>query len=239
MGNSDFQKYSYWMDKESFEKLKEELKKDGTELYSAQRVPCELLKADIGYAAPEVWKVTCKYDAAPWYDASDKAGKFLVLSSKPLHANYEKYLETTIKGSDFQPPNYPAKEDIKSLANSETFKKRKPKGWVEFPKETAEKLAAGIKTITGVDEPLEQIFEVWSAVHDNFLEGRFAIKEGENTVPYTIADTNHTSSCCVELFNLAGEEFRVKLVKPCLGAKIIKALEADKYYRVESRKGTK
>ena len=239
MGISDFLKYSYWMDEEPFEKLKEILKNEGTELYCAQRVPCELLKVDIGYAAPEVWKVTCKHDAAPWYDASGKAGKFLVLSSKLLPQEYEKYHETTIQKSDFQPPNYPTKGEIKSLANSETFKRKKPKGWVEFPKETAEKLAQGFKTVVGVDEPLDQIFEVWSAVHANFLEGRFAIKEGKNTVPYTIADTNHTSSCCVELFNLAGEEFRVKFVKPCLGAKIAKALEADKYYRVESSKGIK
>ena len=37
-------------------------------------------------------------------------------------------------------------------------------------------------------------------------------------------------------FNLIGKEFKVKYVKPCLGAKIAKALEADTYYRVESNK---
>ncbi|OGL39913.1 MAG: hypothetical protein A3C43_01475 [Candidatus Schekmanbacteria bacterium RIFCSPHIGHO2_02_FULL_38_11] len=239
MENPVFKKYCYWMDKEALEALKSMFKKEGTEIYCAQRVPCELFRVEIGYSAPEVWKVTCKHDAAPWYNTSDKNGKFLVLSSKPLSPEFEKYLETTITKSDFQPQGYPSKEEIKALANSEIFNRKKPEGWVEFPKETAEKLAQGFKNVVGVDEPLEEIFEVWSAVHSNFLEGRFSVKEGTNTIPYTIADTNHTSSCCIELFNIVGKEFKAKYVKPCLGAKIAKALEADIYYRVENLKGIK
>src|SRR3989338_8813571 len=165
MENPVFKKYCYWMDKEALEALKSMFKKEGTEIYCAQRVPCELFRVEIGYSAPEVWN--------------------------------------------------------------------------EFPKETAEKLAQWFKNVVGVDEPLEEIFEVWSAVHSNFLEGRFSVKEGTNTIPYTIADTNHTSSCCIELFNIVGKEFKAKYVKPCLGAKIAKALEADIYYRVENLKGIK
>ncbi len=237
MENINFKKYCYWMNKEALETLKSMLKKEGTDVYCAQRVPCELLRVEIGYSSPDVWKVTCKHDAAPWYEASDKKGKYLVLSSKPLPSEFKKYHETTIQKSDFQPQKYPSKEEIKSLANSEIFNRKKPEGWVEFPKETAEKLSQGLKNVVGVGESLEEIFEVWSAVHSNFLEGRFSVKEGGNTIPYTIADTNHTSSCCAELFNLVGKEFKIKYVKPCLGAKIAKALEADIYYRVESLKG--
>jgi hypothetical protein len=50
--------------------------------------------------------------------------------------------------------------------------------------------------------------------------------------PYSIADTVHISSCCVELFNLLDSNEETLLVRPCIGSVIVKVLEKDRYYRV-------
>ncbi|MBI5375468.1 MAG: hypothetical protein HZA77_08540 [Candidatus Schekmanbacteria bacterium] len=238
-GNSHFKKFCYWMDPEAVETLKKSLSAKGINPLIAEKLPCEALKVDIGIVAPEVWGRNCQYDAAPWYNSSEFNGKFLIVSNSALSENFEKYLETTISSSDFQPQNYPGKNEIKKLALSAKFKSCEPHGWLGFPVETKERLAQAFKNNVGIPDTIEEIFESWDAIHANFMEGKIALTDEGKTIPYTIAETNRTGTCCVELFNIIGAEFREKLVKPCLGAKIMQALEADRYYKVESIKGTK
>ena len=58
-------------------------------MLQAKQNACEILLADIGYAAPSIWQIICKFDAAPWYEQSPCAGKYIVASSQPLGADFE------------------------------------------------------------------------------------------------------------------------------------------------------
>ena len=231
-----FRKFCYWMDKKNVEMLKNKLQDEKKNFSLAVKLPCEALKAETGIVAPEVWNLNCRHDAAPWYYASKLNGKYLVVSDNRLSSEYEKLLEVIVKESNFNSESYPQKEELKKLAESPKFKEQIPEGWLGFPDEAKSRLADAFKNNVGIDDSIDDIFKGWDAIHANFIEGKYTIEENGQLIPYTIADTNHTGSCCVELFNIVGSEFKTKLVKPCLGAKIMKALEADRYYRVESTK---
>ena len=221
---SHFIKYCYWMDKSDVEKLKTQLDDEQKNYALAVKLPCEALKAETGIVAPEVWNLNCRHDAAPWYYASKLNGKYLVVSDNRLSSEYEALLEVIVKESDFTSESYPSKEEIKKLADSPKFKEQRPEGWLGFPEDAKTRLATAFKNNVGIDDSIDDIFKGWDAIHANFMEGKYTIEEEGKHIPYTIADTNHTGSCCVELFNIVGSEFKTKLVKPCLGAKIMKAL---------------
>ncbi|RMF92964.1 MAG: hypothetical protein D6734_11075 [Candidatus Schekmanbacteria bacterium] len=231
-----FKKFCYWMDKVATDNLKKELLSERKKFSLAVKLPCESLKAQIGIVSPEIWNLNCRYDAAPWYYASNYNGKYLVVSDERLPSKYEEMLEVIVNESDFSPDSYPSREEIETLAESSKYKSQVPEGWLAFPPESKSRLADAFKNSVGIDDSIDEIFRFWDAVHSNFIEGKFAVEKNGETIPYTITDTNHTSSCCVELFNIVGREFKVKYVKPCLGAKIMKALEADRYYEVKSVK---
>jgi hypothetical protein len=44
------------------------------------------------------------------------------------------------------------------------------------------------------------------------------------------------STCCVEMFNLINTQEEALLVRPCIGAVIVKAFERDQYYLVTPMK---
>jgi hypothetical protein len=50
--------------------------------------------------------------------------------------------------------------------------------------------------------------------------------------PYSVADSTHIGTCCVELFNLLGTNEDALLVRPCIGSVIVKVLEKNRYYLV-------
>ena len=49
-------------------------------------------------------------------------------------------------------------------------------------------------------------------------------------------DSVHMSTCCVEMFNLINTQEQALLVRPCIGAVIVKAFERDQYYLVTPEK---
>mgnify|MGYP000047008739 CR=1 FL=1 len=61
----------------------------------------------------------------------------------------------------------------------------------------------------------------------------FFIRDEENIIPYSIDRSAHLCSCCVELFQVLGDEFERKLVAPCPGATIFARLKPDRYLLVE------
>jgi hypothetical protein len=226
-------KYCYWLDDQRLQGLKKEMAKKKVEMVCAEKNPCEALKGEIGYAEPRSWDVICKHDAAPWYDASRHAGKNLVVSSFSLGPTYEPFLETTIEPSSFEPESLPSYEEHRHIATDETYLSCQPEGWGKFPEEMGEAIAKGLANLAG--EPpkgFTDILYTWTAVHSNFVNPQYRAGEEFMGAPYSITDTTHISSCCVEFFNLIDSREPGLLVRPCIGAVIVKVLEKDRYYLV-------
>lgn len=233
----DIWKYCYWFDDQGVLQLKKELREKGIEITTARQNPCEALRGQIGCAEPPVWDVICKHDAAPWYHASPHAGKHLVVSSFALAAAYEQFLETTIELSAFEPASMPPAAERASLAQDPSYLARQPHGWGAFPEEMGEAIVQGLAKMTGSRaEIFPELLQTWTAVHANFVTPRYRAGADCGNAPYSVADTVHISSCCVELFNLHGSPEPAMLVRPCIGSVIVKVLEKDRYYRVIPQK---
>jgi len=227
-------KYVYWFNEQGVLQVKKELQENGVDPIQAKQNPCEALRGEVGYAEPHVWNIICKHDAAPWYHASKHAGKYLVVSSSPLSENYDCFLETTIELTAFEPPAMPDLEQLAALAHDSAYAAREPDGWGQFPREMGEAIVQGLTKMTGTPPAADfsELLQTWTAVHANFVNPRYRAGVECMSAPYSIADTVHISSCCVELFNLLDSNEETLLVRPCIGSVIVKVLEKDRYYRV-------
>ncbi|MEJ2025723.1 MAG: hypothetical protein P8Y00_12060, partial [Deltaproteobacteria bacterium] len=77
------------------------------------------------------------------------------------------------------------------------------------------------------------LYRSHTANHANFIQPRFFIRDEEAIVPYSIDRSAHLCSCCLELFQILGDQHRKKLVAPCPGATIFARLKPDRYLQVE------
>jgi len=226
-------KYCYWLDDSGLSQLKKEMGEKGTDMVQAEKNPCEALKDEIGYSEPHTWGVICKYDAEPWYRASKHAGENLVVSSSPLSEAYSPFLESTIEHTSFDPGALPSREDLMKLAKDATYLSRELKGWGTFPKEMGEAIVKGLGEMSGKPlDKFEDLLSIWDAVHSNFVNPKYRAGKDFMNAPYSVADSIHIDSCCVELFNLLDSKDDAMLVRPCIGSVIVKVLEKDRYYLV-------
>ncbi len=230
-------KYCYWLTEAHLEQLKERMQAQGIEMARAKQNPCEILRAEIGYAEPATWSVICKFDAAPWYGASKHAGKHLVVTSQALEEPFNQFLETTIETVAFDPPYLPSPEEQKALAANPDYQTRQPKDWGAFPQEMGEAIVKGLgKVFEAQINTFEDLLCTWTAVHANFVCPAYRSGEAFGDVPYSISDSVHMSTCCAEMFNLIDTQEKALLVRPCIGSVIVKAFEKDQYYLVKSMK---
>jgi hypothetical protein len=226
-------KYCYWLDDQSLTMLKKQMEGKGIEMGRAEKNPCEALKIDVAYAEPHTWDVICKHDAAPWYHASEHAGKNLVASSFPLEQEYEPFLETTIELSTFKPEKFPSEEELRQLATDSAYLARQPEGWGKFPAEMGEAIVEGLSKMIGKPfGKFEDLLRTWTAVHANFVNPRYRAGQECMEAPYSVANTTRISSCCAEIFNLVDTKEKAMLVRPCIGAVIVNVLKKDQYYLV-------
>jgi len=226
-------KYCYWLKPDIFSALQTLMTSRSISMLPAKQNPCEVIRADIGYAAPEVWPLICKHDATPWYRASRHAGKYLVASSFPLDREFEPCLTTTIQPVDFSPPAMPTPEQEQLLANDPRYQARQPEGWGAFPHEMGEAIVNGLAKVFGTPhEPFENLLRTWTAVHANFIAPSFRADQSFYHAPYSIAPSVRISSGCVEFFNLIDAAEQALLVRPCIGGVMVKAFEKDRYYLV-------
>jgi hypothetical protein len=72
-----------------------------------------------------------------------------------------------------------------------------------------------------------------TANHANFVKPRFFVRENQGIIPYSIDRSAHICSCCLELFQILGDQFPKKLVGPCPGASLFARLKPDQYLLVE------
>ena len=226
-------KYCYWLDQKTFALLQERMEARGVHMVVAKQNPCEAVRADIGYAAPEIWPVICKHDSTPWYRASRHAGEYLVVASQPLDFDFATFLATTITPTDFTPPAVPTPEQEQALIASPDYRCKEPEGWGAFPQEMGEAIVNGLAKMYGTpQEPFENLLRTWTAVHANFAAPMFRADALLYHAPYSIAPSVRISSGCVEFFNLLDSHEEALLVRPCIGSVIVKAFEQDRYYLV-------
>ena len=231
--NNGIWKYCYWLDDPGLSELKQEMADQDTPMVRAEQNPCEALKGEIGYAEPTTWSTICKHDAAPWYRASKHNGKNLIVSSFPLEESYTPFLETTIEQSSFEPIDFPPEGEFAHLAQDQTYRSRDLEGWGAFPKEVGNAIVKGLSKMSGKQlDSFEDLLCIWDAVHSNFLSPRYRAGKEFMNAPYSITDSIHIGTCCVELFNLLDSQEDALLVRPCIGSVIVKVLEKNRYYLV-------
>ncbi len=224
-----YQKFCYWVGAEGLSKIRQQFKE--TTLVEEARVPCRVLRStsEIGIVSPSAWESFCKRRTA-WYSGSDKLGKILAASNAPLDLPQE---PIRISETHFKPDRFPTAAEIDGLANSPAFENRRPKGWdrIDFYEET---IYRRWFERYGGDEPfnLKRLLASHAANHANFLEPKFFGRIGSNKAPYSITDSLHTCSSCLEFFNILGEEWASKYVVPCIGAVQFSRLPQDRYLEV-------
>jgi hypothetical protein len=232
-----YQKFCYWVTADSSAWVKRRLEQKGAQPIEETRIPCRVLRTswEISYAAPAAWSGFCKRRTS-WYLKSDKAGKFLVVSRTSLD-DLDIGNPIMITESDFIPRRLPSPEEIVPLIRSQEFQNKKPSSWEKvdpLEKEFYQKWYERHRP----DEPFdfEKVLAHHSANHANFLDPKFFITLNDARVPYSIAESIHVCSSCVEFFNILGSQWSLKYVVPCIGAVQFAHLPLDRYFEVKFEK---
>jgi len=228
----DYIKYIYWFTPEEEEQLRERLLARGIRLKSAKGIVCTPLDPinKITSVPPEVWDDTCGRQGS-WYRASDKSGLYLVVSAFELEDQAD-HLAAVLTLSDFVPPRRATTAEKEQLVDDPQFQAKLPEGW-KHPTETERRIyLRWARRFGSSTDNYAFLYLSHTANHANFVCPRFFIEDESGTVPYSIDATAHSCSCCVELFQILGQEYARKLVLPCPGAAIFARLEPDRYLLV-------
>jgi hypothetical protein len=139
----------------------------------------------------------------------------------------------TIKAVDFRPPRLAGMEEKREMSGEADFLSKVPSGWQkvsDFEKRVYLRWAARLGS--EVDN-FDFLYLTQTANHANFMKPRFFVEENGCRIPYSIDRSAHLCSCCLELFQVLGDQHPRKLVAPCPGATIFARLEPDRYLLVE------
>jgi hypothetical protein len=230
---SEYKKFCYWIDSHNLKKVREDIEQRGRELDDEARIPCRVLRSsrDIGYLAPPAWDGFCKRRTS-WYRRSKKAGKFLMVSNTSLN-HLDIGNPIIIKASNFKPGHLPFYGEILQLIKSEEYQSLKPDVWEKVDPLDKEFYHRWFDRHPS-QEPFDfdKIFAHHSANHANFIDPKFLINTDGIKAPYSIADSIHVCSSCIEFFNILGEQWPVKYVVPCIGAVQFAHLPIDQYFEV-------
>ncbi len=235
---AQYQKVCYWVEFHLLEAIKKNLGEREIQSTDVGHIPCRVLRPSTKVAclAPPAWNGFCKRRTS-WYRKSSKADKFLIVSNHSLDLpGLEDPI--VITESTFKPERLPSLQEILPLVQSEEYQKRKPHEW-DKPDPLEKKFYRRWFGRNRVNEPFDfdTILMAHSANHANFLAPRFFINLNGSAVPYSISDSIHVCSSCLEFFNILGEEWPVKYVVPCIGAVQFAHLPRDQYFEVRIQAG--
>jgi hypothetical protein len=224
------------LDSNSFTSVKKVAEEEGNQGTDETHLPCRVLRSstEVGYVAPSVWNGFCKRRTS-WYWKSDRTEKFLIVSNQPVDIPGCKD-PITIVESNFTPDRLPSLREIFELTESDEYHKRKPKGW-DRPDAIEKDFYQIYFERYGVTDSFdfEKLLKYHSANHANFLDPKFSIILNEAKVPYSIADTIHVCSSCLEFFNILGNQWALKYVVPCIGAVKFAGLPINHYFEVKAQ----
>ena len=179
---------------------------------------------------PEVWDGTCHRQGS-WYRESEKNGQYLIISSLEL-SDFESHKEAIITKSDFSPPVLATVNEMEEMVKDEEFKPLIPQDW-NIISDLEKRIWIRWARRSGSDADWATLFLTHTANHANFIKPRFFIEENGQRIPYSIHISANLCSCCLELFQVIGDNYPKKLVSPCAGAVIFSRLPKDKYLLVE------
>jgi hypothetical protein len=233
----EYKKFCYWVDFHSFKAVRRGLEEREIELPDEARIPCRVLRAskEIAFLAPPAWNGFCKRRTS-WYRKSKMEGKFLIVSNSPLDGP-DLEGSIIIAGSKFMPDRLPNPGEISQLVRSKEYQKRKPSEW-DKPDPLENDFYQRWFERQQRKEPFDfdKILLSHSANHANFLDPKFFVKLNGTIVPYSIADSIHVCSSCLEFFNILGGQWPVKYVVPCIGAVQFAHLPMDQYFEVRTQR---
>jgi hypothetical protein len=235
---SEYKKFCYWVDSHGLRNVRRNHEGREIEVREEARIPCRVLResTNIAFIPPPAWDGFCKRRTS-WYRRSNKVGQFLVVSNSSLD-QLDIGGPIIIKESNFKPDRLPSYEEILQLIESEEYQRLKPDVWEkvdpldkEFYQRWFERCQP--REVFGFDK----IFAHHSANHANFIDPKFFINLNGVTVPYSIADSIHVCSSCLEFFNILGDQWPIKYVIPCVGAVQFAHLPIDQYLEVRIQSG--
>jgi hypothetical protein len=226
--NTQYKKHVYWIPGDEFVRLKNELILNGFKIKPVTRTSCETLNSKneiVRYASPKIFSGLCNRQGS-WYRASNKAGSYLVVSEERLPEIYNKFLDSTIAGTDFSPQSLPDQSEIKSLVDSEEYQSQRPGDWEKktFKDGLMYKIFFTLTGYWGFGDNLKKHWNNHRANHANFLTHRYTTDVDGESIPYSVTNNDGVCSSCVEFFNIIDQDSR-KIVCACPGAVYFSSVE--------------
>ena len=233
MKNSVYSKYTYWVKPDNVKSLTAWFKSQGKRLKWARGVVCTPLDGinSASLVPPKAWEETCDRQGS-WYRTSAHAGDFLLVSSEPV--DHDALIpNTTITLSDFKPSSIAKEEHLHKLLNLPEYKRRVPAEWGDMDPRERKRWKVMLDKV-GLDIDIDDLLRIHSANHANFMRPLFSVLRNGDIAPYSIETSDKLCSCCLEMYNIIGEKYPTKLVRPCLGALFFARLERNRYYEVKN-----
>jgi hypothetical protein len=189
-------------------------------------------RVQIGIVPPEAWRETelCKRPLS-WYWTSPRAGQYLLISSHDLMP-YDLPPQIVIREVKFRPPSLPDEAGKRARIGRSGYLRAKPPEWDDLDKEDPARLDRWMKVMGIRGLAYRDLFLTHCANHANFIEPVYFVEEGGEKIPYSIDQTKHICSACLEFFGVLGAQFRTKRVVPCPGAVLFAGMVPNRYYEV-------
>ena len=228
-----YKKHIYWLTQGQTSQLKTDLESRRIKLKHAKGIVCTPLDKmnKITSVAPEIWDETCCRQGS-WYRTSDKNGLYLIVSAFELDG-FEARRAAVITESDFVLPQSASLTEKQLLLEDPRLQERMPARWRQVDEIEKRIYLRWAKRLGSSVQDYDQLYMTHTANHANFITPRFFTETSDGIVPYSIDESAHLCSCCVELFQVLGSDFKKKLVAPCPGATIFARLKPNRYLLVE------
>ena len=231
--NHPYRKHVYWLTREEEGRLRRSLAGRGINLKSARGIVCAPLDKinRITSVAPEVWNETCSRQGS-WYRVSVKNGLYLIVSSFELDGWADKKA-STITESDFIPPHMASPKEKNALFKEVLLKNQLPGEWRQVGDREKRTYLGWAQKLGSDVLDYDFLYVSHTANHANFINPRLFVRDNDGIIPYSIDQSAHLCSCCLELFHVLGGQHNRILVAPCPGAVIFSRLRQDRYLLVE------
>ena len=148
-------------------------------------------------------------------------------------AGYGGRREAVITLSGLAPPTPINTAEKKELVSDPGFMGEVPPEWHDVSEGERRRTLSWVRRLGSDRMDYDFLFLTHTANHANFIRPRFSINEDRSKIPCSIDRSANLCSCCLELFQVIGENLPKKLVAPCAGAVIFAGLEPDRFLLVE------
>jgi len=204
-------------------------------MHEARKAVCVPLSRgiEIGFVPRDGWSkyALCRRQLTWFHPDSPYYGQVLVISSRRIEA-IDRSPGVVIRECRFRRPEVPDRTGQLRLIDRKSYQQARPEAWEDISGEDPEVQERWLKIMGLRGVTYDELFITHCANHANFIEPVYFHREGNRTVPYSIAKTTHICSACLEFYNIIGSQFQKKLVVPCPGAVLFAGMAPNRYYEV-------